>query len=105
MSNVFSDIQIWPIKTEKGTLLASGKVTVYGTISLRFQVIKGSNGPFASLPARKGTVKDESGKEKWYPEVRILDDALYEEFQKVVKEAYNSNGQGKSTAVNDGVPF
>lgn len=104
MSNIFSDVQLWPVKAAAGNLLANGKVTMHGTVEVRFQVVKGSKGPFASLPARKSNIKDESGKEKWFPEVRILNDELYTEFQNLVKNTYeNLNEPNKQK--DDGVPF
>lgn len=113
MSNQFSNLQIWPVKASKGNLLANGKVTVASLVDIRFQVKNGPNGPFASLPARKGPSKNDPGQEVWYPEVRILDEKLYQEFQTLVKENWEklSTGQGDNTSsgehsqTNDGIPF
>lgn len=98
MSNVFSNIKVFPMKTKHPTILANGSVVVGGVVEVRFTVMKGTKGVFASLPARKGTKPDDTGKIPWYPEVKILSDELHKEFQDLVRaELKNRLGGGTGT--------
>jgi DNA-binding cell septation regulator SpoVG len=88
MSDVFTNVKLFPLKTPAGNLLANGSVLVSGTVEVKFTIMKGSKGLFASLPARKGNKPDENGRVPWYPEVKIPSEELYQEFQTVVKSEY-----------------
>jgi hypothetical protein len=97
MSNVFSNMDITPLAKPMGTLIANGSVDMGNMVKIRFTVIKGPKGVFASLPARKGTKPDAQGKIPWYPEVKIINDELYNEFQSLVKkELAKKLSEGKS---------
>ena len=109
MSN-FSNMKLFLMKSPTSALLGSGTVTVVDLLELKFNILKGKNGVFASLPAKKST-KDE----KWYPEVKFLDKKIYEEFQQLVSMEYNNTTKSKSSKAapapkkeedfNDGIPF
>lgn len=109
MSN-FTDIKVFPLKQRAGNLLANGTAT-NGVVQFKFTVLEGSKGVFASLPARKGTKPGDDGKIPWYPEVKILGEEPYAEFQKAVRDAYSKAmggqdqaGEGNQEPV-DGIPF
>lgn len=113
MSDVFSQMKVFPLKKAHPTILGNGSVLVAGVVEVKFTIMKGPKGPFASLPARKGDQKDpETGKDKYYPDVRILDGELYKEFQKLALDAFNSGGKktgqkasGEQNQWDDGVGF
>jgi len=108
----FTDVKVFPLKQRAGNLLANGNATV-GVVQFKFTVLEGSKGIFASLPARKGKKPGEDGNIPWYPEVKILGEEPYAEFQKAVREAYTKamGGQVKAgeenqgTELVDGIPF
>lgn len=81
-------MNIYPLQKPAGTLVANGSVDIGGLVTVRFTVIKGEKGVFASLPARKGNKADASGKIPWYPDVKILNEDLYAEFQSMVKKEF-----------------
>lgn len=97
MSNIFSSVKVFPMKTKHPTILANGSVVVGGVMEVRFTVMKGTKGVFASLPARKGTKPDDNGKIPWYPEVKILSDELHKEFQDLVRDALKKQLSGGNT--------
>jgi hypothetical protein len=122
MSDIFSNFKMTAIKANEGSkLLASGSVTISHAIEVKFVMMMGPKGPFASLPAQQGKKPDkDTGKIEWYPQVKILEKDMYAEFQKLAREAYEiclKNGgktekQGKpadkpSTSENpvDNFPF
>lgn len=113
MSDVFSNMKIFPNKSSHPVIKGNGTVTVSGVVEVKFTVMNGSNGIFASLPARKGNKPDENGKIPWYPDVKIPNEDLYHEFQNLVKSEWASvsgGNQGTSDAgeenqLTDNVPF
>lgn len=97
MSNVFANMEIYPLSKPAGTLVANGSVEIGGLVKVRFTVIKGEKGVFASLPARKGNKPDSNGKIPWYPDIKILNEDLYTEFQTMVKKEFAKRlGAGKA---------
>lgn len=97
MSNVFSNLEINPLNKPLGTLIANGSVDINNVVKIRFSVIKGPKGVFASLPAIKGKKQDAQGKDVWYPQVKILSDDLYNELQALVKKGLaKALAEGKS---------
>lgn len=113
MSNLFTNVQVTPLKNPTGNMKAHGVFTVAGLVDIRFTVIEGAKGIFASLPARKATKPDAEGKFPWYPDVKITDEDAYKTFQNVVKAQY-VKAVGNSTVVgeenqdkpfDDGLPF
>ena len=89
MSNVFSNLKLNPLNKPAGKLLAGGEVLIGGVVAVRFNVLQGSKGVFASLPSRKTNKQDEkTGKDIYRAEVKIPDKALYEEFQSIVQKAW-----------------
>jgi hypothetical protein len=116
MSSVFSNIKVFPMKKKHPTILANGSVVVGGVVEVRFTVMKGTKGVFASLPARKGTKPDDTGKIPWYPEVKILSDELNKEFQDLVRQTLKdqlagnqvtkpAKAAGESNQYNDEIPY
>jgi DNA-binding cell septation regulator SpoVG len=120
MSNVFSNIKVFPLKKSHPSIVANGSVLVAGVVEVKFTVLKGSNGIFAKFPAKKGAKPDENGKDVWYPEVKIVNEDLFKEFQSLVQnELKKSSGAGGSqvtknakkageenqTEYTDGIPF
>lgn len=97
MSNVFTDCQVFVLSKPAGTLLGNGSVTVGGLVNLRFTIIKGEKGVFASLPAHKGNKPDANGKIPWYPDIKILNEDLYNEFQALVKKEFAKKLSSKPT--------
>jgi len=112
MSDVFTNLKVFPLK-DKGNLKGHGTVTIGGHVEVRFTVLEGKNGIFAGLPGRKGTKPGEDGKIPWYADVKIPDEELRNEFQKLVRAEFKKAlGQGSNSSAGedsqvppDGVPF
>ena len=103
MSNsTFSELKVNALNTPINNLVGNGSVVIGGLVNVRFTIVKGAKGVFASLPSRKGNKPDETGKIPYYPEVSIVDKGMYEEFQQIVKKEFakllgaKSNGGGKT---------
>jgi hypothetical protein len=117
--SAFSKMKIFPMKKTipNSNLLGNGSVTIADTVQVRFSVRKGPKGPFATFAAQKGKKPDAQGKDIWYPEVKIVDDKLYSEFQTLVRTEYDkalglsgqvnakSKDTGEESQYNDGLPF
>lgn len=84
--SVFSQFQIWPVKSEAGSLLANGKVVVAGTLKVNFRVMKGPKGNFAAFPSDR---VEKEGKTEFYPQASLLDETTKELFQTEAMKAYN----------------
>ncbi len=103
---IFSNFQVWPVKSETGNLLANGKVVVAGTLKVNFKVMKGPKGNFAAFPSDR---VEKNGKTEFYPQASLLDDTTKEQFQTLAMAAYNdavTNGPAtapKKTTAN--IPF
>lgn len=80
--SVFSNWRIFALKEKAGSLLANGKVTISETVDVSFTIVDGPKGLFAALPSKKSGKKDEkTGKDVYYPDVKLLDEATYNAFQ------------------------
>ena len=84
----FSDCKLFTIKNPTGTMVGSGSIVLNNLVRISFTIIKGAQGIFASLPATKGNKPDENGKIPWYPQVKLLTEELYAEFQNIVKKEF-----------------
>lgn len=109
MASQFSEIKIWPAKEGLGKLRANGEVLISGTVRVKFQVIEGKDGVFASLPRVRGKDTPE-GEARYYQQVLIPDKELYNEFQALVQKAYIETKGGSSTdtkpaTYTDNAPF
>lgn len=117
MSSVFSNMTITPINNTKGSIRGNGKVTIGGAVEVRFTVFNGKNGVWAKLPVQADKVKkDDKGYPVEYPQVKIPEKEVYQEFQKMVADEYAKTAgtaapdQGQPTAgqgpqSSDGVPW
>lgn len=112
MDNLFTKITVTPLRDQSKTMKAHGTVLIAGAVEVRFTIMKGKNGLFANLPARKGTKPGDDGRIPWYPEVKIPDDNTYHAFQKLALEEFNSvmGGQAAAGETNqakyeDSIPF
>lgn len=108
--SVFSNWRVFPLKEKIGSLVANGKVTISETVDVSFTIVEGPKGLFATLPSKKSGKKDEkTGKDIYYPDVKILDESTYGIFQKEAVEAYDNQlatSQVKSTPKSkSNVPF
>lgn len=107
-NDLFSNIKIHKVNNPKGNLLAYGSVLVAGVVQIKFSVMNGQNGPFASFPAQKSNKTDENGKVIYYPDVSIKDKEVWNQWQQLAVKAYNeagNSGTGTSEQSGDGVPF
>jgi len=109
MSNI-TKVEVRKLKNPKNSLVGSGSCLVGGLVRVNFTIINGSKGIFASLPQH--TYKDAEGTNKYVNDVSIPDKNLYDEFQKIVKEAFeNIDNQVPPNTVEvdqttgDGIPF
>ena len=102
MSEMFTNIKVFPLKTQHKTIVANGSCDVAGVMNVKFTVMKGPKGVFASLPGRYSDKDDPTtGKKVWYSDVKLIDKEVYAEFQKIVVEATKSAlgvGGGTKTA-------
>ena len=110
MSDIFSNIEITPLKSQMGKMLAHGKLLVSGVIEVKFTVIEGTKGVFANLPSKKGKKNDENGKAIWYSDVKFPNKDVYDEFQQLIKSEYGktvgqSSAGEENQAKDDGCPF
>ena len=111
MSDVFTQLKLFPLKQPIKNLVGNGEVLVQGTVLVKFTVLRGAKGIFASLPSQAGKKVDENGKIPYYPQVKIPNDDLYQEFQKMVRDEFNrlSTSQDQAGEGNqdftDNVPF
>lgn len=113
MSNIFSDVKIFPVQGNS-VVLARGDVVVHKTVKVKFTVMNGSNGRFVSLPSEKGAKPDENGKTKYFPLVSLVNRELQDELNKVVLAALDGNSTSDSAPAGkpagkkpagDGIPF
>jgi hypothetical protein len=112
MSDVFSDIKVFPNKSNHPVVKGNGSVLIGGLVEVRFTIMQGKNGIFASLPAEKGSKPDDTGKIPYYPRVRIPNKDLYGEFQTLVCNEFrkamgqgDNSGAGEGDQSSDGLPF
>jgi DNA-binding cell septation regulator SpoVG len=118
--SVFSNMKLWANQNQTGSLLGSGSVVVNGIVEVKFRVLMGTKGVFASLPAQKSNKKNEQGKDIWFQDVRFLTEELYTEFQNLVKSEWkkvgtigksnsqvnkNSQNAGEEDQTGDNLPF
>jgi len=90
---MISEIKIRPINNPKGNTVAFGSFTLFDTVTINCKVNKGSNGLFVGLPSRLG--KDKEGKDRWWKEVFIKEEAFKKVNEKVV-EAYENATSGEN---------
>ena len=108
MSELISDVKVWPLREPKNGLLANVSFTVSESFVLKAFLRQGKEGMFVAQPSQKGTDKD--GNDKYYEHhFPISREARAEMTEKVI-EAYNqkTNGNAESTKTkkkSDGVPF
>lgn len=113
--SIFTKITVTPFKgNSESKLLARGVVTVGGVVDVHFTMMKGPKGPFAALPSEKSNKTDEkTGKVIYYPQVKITDDEVYGEFQKLaLAELKKAMGTGatpkpisKAPEIGDGMDW
>ena len=82
----FSNVKINLFKSPYGSLIGNGTVNVANILEVKFKLMKGPKGIFASLPSTKG---EKDGKTVYYNDVKIVNQEDYFEFQNVVKDAYD----------------
>ena len=118
-SQLFSNIKLWNFDSPRNSTLGSGTVLIANAVQIRFMVIQGKYGPFASLPSREATngAVDDNGRKKRYYDIAFPDKETYKEFQAYVVQAWNdkvgqhSQGQAGETSqtsrqsVPDSDPF
>lgn len=98
MSNQVSVVRMKKIEADS-SLKAFADVLFFNSIIVTgCKVFSGTKGIFASLPQSKGK------EDKWWPIVKIKDEALRDEFQTVMLEAYKK-GVTASPADDSEVPF
>ncbi len=104
--SVFTDWEIYPLAKPIGSLRANGKVTICQTVKVSFTIMEGSKGLFAGLPSK---LVEKNGERKYYPDVKLIDETTYEQFQTEAKEAYSnrleSGPPAKKTISAGNVPF
>ncbi len=99
MSTVFSNWRIFPLKEKVGSLLANGKFTLCETADVSFTIVDGPKGIFGALPSKKSGKKDDkTGKDIYYPDVKLIDEATSSAFQDEVKVQWNMKLSGAETA-------
>lgn len=93
MSDLFSDIKLFPVKSEK--LKANGSFVYNGAVRIDCTVVLGKNGLFVSLPREKYT--DKNNKEQWKDKISFLDKETRELLNEVVVAEYmKQHGSGAS---------
>jgi len=88
--DVFTNMKIVPLKMKHDVIVANGTVLVAGTVEVKFTMMRGPKGLFASLPGRKdptGKVDPKTGKPVYYNDVKIPDKEDYMGFQKMAQDA------------------
>ncbi len=93
-SNLFSDIRIFPVNSS--TIKANGKMVIAGTVEVSFKVIQGKNGMFVALPQTKTPSKVAGEPDKYWADVRILDEETKKQMEETVLAAFNAAGTGGS---------
>lgn len=115
MSDLITNIKVFPLKKDHPVILANGSALIAGTVQVNFTVKKGKHGIFASLPGHIGKAKGENGSttDKWYSDVYLPDEDVRTKFQQAVVGAFKATTGGQAAAgeesqdtpVNDGLPF
>ena len=88
MSNLFSNVVVFPLKEQRGNIVANGSVVVSDVVKLQFAVVLNKDEqPFVSFPSRKG--KDAAQNDKWYPHTYITEKEASDELNALVVVKYN----------------
>lgn len=96
---MFSNIEVKPLNSQNGSkIVGVGNLLVNENVQVSFTISESRNGLFVKLPQHKGKGKDKDGNlvDRWYNDVRFPNKENYNEFQRVVLEAYNA-AKGGST--------
>jgi DNA-binding cell septation regulator SpoVG len=105
---MISNIKIYPSKASKGAIVGSGTFVYNQALSIRFTVMKGSNGLFVSLPGRKAEKPDpKTGKPVWYSDVFCLEKDLKQKINDECVAAYKKEvglDQGAVSGSEDQAP-
>lgn len=109
-NDLFSNFKIYTVNNPTGNLRAHGSTVVAGVVRVKFSILEGKNGLFASFPAQKGKKPDDNGKPVYYPDVIIEDDEVKANFQQLAVQAYKDNAGNNvvetgQTNTGDSIPF
>lgn len=109
MSELISDVQVWPLREPKNGLLANVSFKVADAFVLKAFLRQSAKGMFVAQPSQKGT--DKEGNDKYYEHhFPVTKEARTEMIEKVI-EAYNEKVNGSDNQEStpkkkgDGVPF
>lgn len=90
------EVKVRPLTSTTSKVKAMCSVVLNEILEIDgFKLVSGSNGLFVSVPAHKGTGKDQNGNdvEKWYDDVRFVPetgDSFKQELQEEIIRVYNS---------------
>lgn len=102
MSNVISDVQVYPLKKSHPKIKANGTLVVGSAFKIKFTLFNGPKGLFVGFPGEQGEkINEKTGKKEWYPYVSVIDDNTRKELQKAVVGAYNKK-VGNDTKLDQG---
>lgn len=73
-------LRLIPTTAEAGML--ASVTLLYGPIAIRAKLISGSQGPFLSMPSRRGH------DDKWWDQAYFRDRSLHSRFEELAKERY-----------------
>lgn len=96
LSELISDIKIFPIKNSNTKTLAFARVVIADQIAIGdIKVIEGQNGLFIGMPSREG--QSQSGEKKYFDIAYPVTKEAREELQNLVLEAYEKEVGGGSS--------
>lgn len=88
MTTENKNIQMTVFSEPKGNIYGYGSF-ISGLVEIRFKLVMGRDGLFASLPTSRGKTPDPTGRYPYFPEVKFLDEAEYINFQSEILAEYN----------------
>lgn len=113
MSNIISDIQVFPLKKDHPNIKANGSFVVNEAFKLKFTIFKGAKGLFVGFPGESGQkINEKTGKKEWYPFVSVIDKDTSINLNKQILAVYNSKtgnsmhqGEAASASSQEEIPF
>lgn len=111
MSELISDVKVWPLQNPVGSFLANASFTVSEAFVIKCTVRQGEKGLWVAMPSQASKKTDENGKAVYYDQAFPISKDARAEMTKKVVNAYNEKINGSDNQESapkkkgDGVPF
>lgn len=110
MSELITDVRVYPLSKPAGSLLANASITVAGAFAIKVKVVSTKRGTMISMPSQK---YEKDGETQWADQAfPVTKEAREEMIEKVMAEYEKQTGgnkqagsESKPSKSKGGVPF